>query len=134
MTNQQKCHFCLTFGFVFIRMRCWESWNFRILCIQKAEVCAQTIIQNSVYQKSRGLRTECRISKGSVVLLHRQGFCSLHKKEKKKVKSIPMEFFTMTYNYIEYTFQKQQAKTNCQIPIFPLVFLFNSDMYTHYTM
>ena len=45
-----------------------------------------------------------------------------------------MEFFTMTYNYIEYTFQKQQAKTNCQIPIFPLVFLFNSDMYTHYTM
>ena len=28
-------HFCLPFGFVFIRMRSWESWNFRILCIKK---------------------------------------------------------------------------------------------------
>ena len=46
---QQKCyfsalplHFCLPFGFVFIRMRIiiiirmrsWESWNSRILCIK----------------------------------------------------------------------------------------------------
>ena len=23
-------HFCLPFGFVFIRMRRWESWNFRV--------------------------------------------------------------------------------------------------------
>ena len=37
VTNQQKCHFCLPFGFVFIRIRMcsWESWNSRILRIKK---------------------------------------------------------------------------------------------------
>ena len=28
-------HFCLSFGFVFIRLRSWESWNFRIMCIKR---------------------------------------------------------------------------------------------------
>ena len=53
-------HFYLPFGFVFICMRSWESWNFRILCIKKHRFTyAQTI-------------NEWRISKRSVVLLRRQ--------------------------------------------------------------
>ena len=48
VTNQQKCNFSiyfrLLFGFVFIGMWNWKSWNFRIRCVyQKAEVCTQTI-------------------------------------------------------------------------------------------
>ena len=65
VTNQQKCHFsavslhfCLPFGFVFMRIRNWESWNSRIL-YQKAVVCAQTI-------------NKWRKSKRCVVLLGRQ--------------------------------------------------------------
>ena len=37
--------FCLSFGFVFMRMRSWESWKFRILCIKKTEVCAQITLR-----------------------------------------------------------------------------------------
>ena len=32
-------HFFLPLGFVFICMRSWESWNFRILCIKKHRFC-----------------------------------------------------------------------------------------------
>ena len=53
---------CLPFGFVFISMRSWESWNFRILCIKKSkEVYAQNI-------------NEWRKSKRSVVLLRSQRY------------------------------------------------------------
>ena len=52
-------HFCLPFGFVFIRMSSWESWNSRILCIKKQTIWTQTI-------------NKWRISKRSVVLLRRQ--------------------------------------------------------------
>ena len=51
VTNQQKCHFStvslhffLPFGFVFIRMRSWESWNFRILCIKKQWFFAHIVL------------------------------------------------------------------------------------------
>ena len=50
VNNEQKfnfsmsfLHFCLPFGFIFIRMFSWESWNFKISVYQKSELCVQTI-------------------------------------------------------------------------------------------
>ena len=54
-------HFCLPFGFAFMRMRRWDFLKFQDSVHQKAEVWAQTI-------------NKWRISKCSVVLEHRQGF------------------------------------------------------------
>ena len=52
-------HFCLSFGFVFIRMRSWESWNFRILCIKKTEVCAQITLRLPMSLRKQQNRSKC---------------------------------------------------------------------------
>ena len=65
VTNQKKCHFsavslhsCLPFGFVIIRMRSWESWNSRIMCIKK---------QRFAHRPQTSEENRC-----SIVLLRRQ--------------------------------------------------------------
>ena len=77
-------HFCLSFVFGFIRMRNWEFWNFRILCIRN---------QSNAFKQDTYLQPIKPTS--NILTLHCVFLISLHKKS---TPSHMIDYFAMPYH------------------------------------